>query len=564
MTGTLQLTQQANPTAQTFVVDEASVLTGIGIYFASVSTEYPITLELRPTTEGGTPSSKRYVPGTRVIAGPGTDNPFTITPTTDATTFYASPPIHDFKFEEPVYIPANTLVSFAIYTSAPAGEYKMYTAKTLEYKYGKITSYYTSTSATERGAFFASSNGTSWEADNSKDVTFKVYKAQFSTSAIATAIMNADNPPYKKLTETTVVDGLGRYSYDPLQFAAGSASVRVRHPGHGFQQVGDKVSLISDGTNSFGSGDTINGVLGSSVLGDRTLTAVDPFGYSFNMDSSADSSIRAGGTGLMANENYAINRMKLSLPYETPKQTNISAKANLTTAKSFAGSETAYNTSSNIRIPLNKTIKLRDPHVLATSLNETLRLAGAASSKFTVSMWTDNANVAPYINIGAAQLGTEHYLIDYQDSDTYAGVDTRNVISTIDYVSETNADGGTTAGKHITIPYQLENSSTSIVVMMDAIRPIKSDFSVWYRAVNSADEATQLRDQTWTEFSKISKVTQGKTYSEISADDSRTKEYQFAAFDIDAFDQYQIKITMNSQRMAFPPVFRNLRIIATS
>lgn len=564
MTGTLQLTQQANPTAQTFVVDEASVLTGIGIYFASVSTEYPITLELRPTTEGGTPSSKRYVPGTRVIAGPGTDNPFTITPTTDATTFYASPPIHDFKFEEPVYIPANTLVSFAIYTSAPAGEYKMYTAKTLEYKYGKITSYYTSTSATERGAFFASSNGTSWEADNTKDITFKAYKAQFSTSAIATAIMNADNPPYKKLTETTVVDGLGRYSYDPLQFTAGSASVRVRHPGHGFQQVGDKVSLISDGTNSFDSGDTINGVLGSSILGDRTLTAVDPFGYSFNMDSSADSSIRAGGTGLMANENYAINRMKLSLPYETPKQTNISAKANLTTAKSFAGSETAYNTSSNIRIPLNKTIKLRDPHVLATSLNETLRLAGAASSKFTVSMWTDNANVAPYINIGAAQLGTEHYLIDYQDSDTYAGVDTRNVISTVDYVSETNADGGTTAGKHITIPYQLENSSTSIVVMMDAIRPIKSDFSVWYRAVNSADEATQLRDQTWTEFSKTSKVTQGKTYSEISADDSRTKEYQFAAFDIDAFDQYQIKITMNSQRMAFPPVFRNLRIIATS
>ena len=35
MTAALQLAQQANPTAQTFVVDEASVLTGIGIFFAS-------------------------------------------------------------------------------------------------------------------------------------------------------------------------------------------------------------------------------------------------------------------------------------------------------------------------------------------------------------------------------------------------------------------------------------------------------------------------------------------------------------------------------------------------
>jgi len=42
------------------------------------------------------------------------------------------------------------------------------------------------------------------------------------------------------------------------------------------------------------------------------------------------------------------------------------------------------------------------------------------------------------------------------------------------------------------------------------------------------------------------------------------KEYQFDVFDLDAFDQYQIKITMNSLRESFPPVFSNLRIIATS
>jgi hypothetical protein len=236
----------------------------------------------------------------------------------------------------------------------------------------------------------------------------------------------------------------------------------------------------------------------------------------------------------------------------------------LTTSKGFAGSETAYATTSNIRVNINEPTTLKNPHLLATELNETLRLSGNASSKFTVSMWTDNANVAPYINVGAAHLTTIHNLIDYQDSDAYAGSETRNTITTTDFVAETSADGGTSASKHITVPYLLENSSTSIVVIMDAIRPVNSDFSVWYRAVNSADETVRLEDQGWTEFSKTAKVTQGKTYSEVSADDNMFKEYQFDVFNLDAFDQYQIKITMNSQRESYPPVFRNLRIIATS
>ena len=562
MTAALQLTQQANPMAQTFLVDEASVLTGIGIFFASVSTSYPITLELRPTTEGGTPSSKRYIPGTRVVAGPGTDNDFDNAATTSTTEFYSNPPEHKFVFEEPVFVPANTLVSFVLYTSAPAGEYKVYTAVSSRFKYGKTTSYYTQSTSTENGAFYASSNGTSWEANNAKDITFNVYRAQFSTSTIATAILNADNPPYKRLSETTVIDGLARYSYDPLLFTAGDSDVRVRHPAHGFQ-IGDTVSLISDGINSFDSGDTINGVFGRSILGDRTITAVDPFGYTFKMDSAADSSIRGGGTGLMATENYVINEMYLNLPYQTPAQTNLSVKADLTTSKGYNGGEVAYNTTTNIRVYPNTPMRMREPHMLATNANEVLNLSSNPSSKFTVSMWTDNPNVAPYFNVGTAHFTAAQFLIDYQDSDNYTGND-RNIITTVDYVPETSADGGTTAAKHITVPYQLENSSTSIVVLVDALRPVQSDFSVWYRAVNSADETVRLEDQGWTEFSKTTKQTQGKIYSEISADDTVFKEYQFEVFNLDAFDQYQIKITMNSSRESFPPEFKNLRIVATS
>lgn len=561
-TGGLQLTSQANPTAQTFVVDEASVLTGIGIFFASVSSSYPITLELRPTTEGGLPSINRLIPGTQVTAGPGTGNTISGA-TTSATTFYSSPPEHKFVFDEPVFVPANTLVSFVLYTSAPSDDYKIYTAESLKFKFGKTNAYHTSNTTTERGAYYASTNGTAWEPDLNKDITFKVYKARFNTSSTATAVLNSNNPGFKALTETTVADNLGRFSFDPLQFTAGSSTVSVRHPGHGFQS-GDKVTLISDGTNSFDSGDTINGVLGSNILGERTITAVDPFGYSFTMGDTADSSIRGGGTGLSATENIVMNQMTLNLPYSTPAKTNIASKADLTTTKSLgAGTETAYNTSSDIRVVSGDPIRLKDPHIIATEANETLRLSGNPSSKFTISMVTADPNVAPYINVGDAFVYAEQFFVDYQDSDNTLFSSIRNEITTVDFVAETQANGGTTASKHITVPYLLENTSTSISVLLDAIRPINSDFSVWYRTANTADETTSIEDVNWTEFSKIDKNTQGKTYSEISPDDEATKEYEFNVFGLDAFDQYQIKITFNSRRQSFPPIISNMRIIAT-
>ena len=59
--GLLQLAEQRNPTAQTFVVDQDSTLTGIGIFFAKAPStdDYGITIEMRPTSEDGAPSSIR-------------------------------------------------------------------------------------------------------------------------------------------------------------------------------------------------------------------------------------------------------------------------------------------------------------------------------------------------------------------------------------------------------------------------------------------------------------------------------------------------------------------------
>tara|TARA_B100000575_G_C23135842_1_gene659831 strand:- start:1749 stop:3446 length:1698 start_codon:yes stop_codon:yes gene_type:complete len=563
-TGILQLADQRNPTGQTFVVPTSCTLTAIGLFFAKCpdTDAHGITLEMRPTTESGAPSSKRYIPGTRVSATAAQIRAKTDPGGSFEGNTFSSAREFKFDFDEPVFVPANSLVSFVVYTSAPAGQYQMYVAKRLDFLYGSTEEFYTFGTSTERGAYYASSNGTSWEADNNKDVTFKVYQAQFATNTLATAILQNNTPGVKKLTETTLRDGLHHFSFDPLTFTKNSGVVKVHHPAHGFL-VGDQVTLTSDGTNSFDSTGSLNGIAGSALLGTKTITGIDPFGYTFNSGGSADSAVRAGGTGLFATENYRIDQAHLQLPYETPNKTAMSVKANFTTSTSYAGNETPHNTTSNIRLRPGETVRMKDPHVILSEDNETLHLSGNPSAQITVQMWTDNESVAPHFNVDTATLTAEHALIDNAAAAVTPG---KNTLVSTDYVAETQPDGGSDAAKHISVPYKLETSATSILVIVDAARPNKSEFSVWFRTRSSADENAKLEDVSWTEFDKNAKQSKGRAYSEIAADDnySRFREYEFSVFNLNAFDEYQIKITFNTQRQTYPPVFRNLRTIATS
>lgn len=555
MTSLLQLTEQASPSGQTFVVEEDSVLTGIGVFFASADDTYPITLELRPTTESGSPSSTRFIPGSKVVATASAVG-------AKANGTFSSAVEYKFTFPEPQFIPGNSLVSFVIYTSAPVGSYKIFVAKNGEFDIGSTSSRYTSPTNTADGSFFASSNGTTWSGDNNKDMAFKVYRAKFSTTQRHVAKFAVNKPPIKKLTETDIRNGYSLYTYDPLVFTKDADSIGVIHPAHGFL-VGDRVTLSS--INGLDSSDAINGVTGADILGTRTILATDPFGYRIAIDAAADSSIRAGGSNLYASEQYVLNEGVLDVPTHVPNNTFVKFKADTTTTQSFAGSETAYASFNDIKMINGVPHRYPEPSIIMTKDNEANQLSGDNSMVIKTRMITTNEYVAPYVNAYESKFVTKSNFIDYQQSDDSSAT-SRNKITTVDYVSESEPYGGTTASKHITVPYYLENTSTSLVVLVDAVRPIGSDFTVWYRTANRFNEKQDISDNTWYAFSKVDKQTSisGNLYSEAAADDNMAQEYEFAQFNLDAFDTYQIKITMNSTRSSYVPVLSNLRIIATS
>lgn len=541
MTSPLSLADTPNPLAQTFRVTEpgGAVLTGIGLFFYSKPTtnSLPVTLELRPVADGGSPSSRHVYPGTRVTLAPSS--------ITASTSFDGSSNETKFSFEEPIYIPENTELAFVVYTNAEPGDYQIWQAVMGEYYAGSTEKRITAQPAT--GSFYASSNGTSWTAEQTKDVTFKVYQAKFNTTGVY-ATLYPDAPPPIKLAHFAEIQ-------DPLFFTAASQSLKVLHPHHGFL-TGDVVTLTG-----LDSASTYAGVKGSSILGQRTITAVDPYGYSFNMDSAADSDIRGGGNNIFATEQHVIDAFRAVIPRQEPVGTLLLADADLTTHKSFAGNQQPYTTSSNLLVNLGEIQSLKEPHVLAAASTEANSLGGDPSTEIRIRFNTNNVNVAPSFNVADASFETQSLFIDYQDS---ASTNGRNLITTLPFVDETEPGGGTTAAKYLGKPIVLADYATSIRLLIDANRPSPADFTVWYR-VASIDGDVSIYDTNWTAFNKTSTLPNNSNYNDTPTDDDFFifREYEFNQYDLTDFNQLQIKITMNSQNSARYPRFKNLRIIST-
>ena len=558
-TGILQLTEQLNPLAQTFRVTEknGSVLTGVGLFFQSAPAvtddQLSITIELRPVTEGGNPSARRFISGTRVTATAAQIRAV-------ASTSFGSGTEFKFSFDSPVYIPGNVEVAIVAYTNAKVGQYKIWAGTIGDHEYGSTTKLISHQLAA--GVFFQSSNGTAWSKDQETDIAFKVYRAKFDVNTQSTAYMTTNVPPRKLLTENVYTEAYTKYAPDPLIFTKDKNKVRVVHPAHGFL-IGDKVKISSD-SSGYDSADTLNGISMSEILKTHTIDSADPYGYTISVTSLADSSLKAGSTNLYATEQYVIDNFVLNMPNVTPKSSVLQFKGDFTTTTSFAGNETAYQTTSDVGLDLRTPLRLRNPHVIAAKAQEDdpAKLNGNPSTVIKAVFNTTDEYVAPSINVAAGNIHTLSNFIDYPQSDDSSATN-RNNITTIDYVAETNPDGGTNASKHITIPFgPLLESATSIRVYVDARRPVGADFTVWYRTANSQSTTQKISDVSWTAFSKTINPPNKSNYSQIGNTDLY-KEFQFNVYDIPAFDVYQIKITMNSTNTTVAPEFKNLRTIAT-
>ncbi len=555
MVQTLDLTQIINPLAQTIRITEPGgvTLTGIGLFFYSKppsdSPNLPVTLEMRPVTEGGFPSSYVRYPST-VTSKARAD-------VTALTSYNASTGETKFDFEVPLYVPENTEVAIVVHTNAAAGEYQLWAGDLGEFEFG--TTEKRITKQPYVGSFFASSNGTTWSALQTRDIAFKVYKAAFRAKS-NNAVFFADVPPADQLSYASFIK-------NPLFFTAGDSDVKVVHGAHGLQN-GDTVKITG-----LDSGTTYAGVFGHSILGKRTIKNSDPFGYTITADSSADSSVRSGGNNMFATGQVPFDKFKLIVPAEIPENTQITAAMDYRTHTHFGSTETKYGVSNTIGFNINKWANPQKTGVIMNQYQESDYSLTSGSVKATLNFNTQNVNVAPYVNANIMNFYSLHNLIDNPDSNgafqgtngyDSDGGNGYNMVHTINYVPETATGLGSATARHVTKVISLTNKATSIKMYIDCQRPSGSEFEVYYRTANSSEFDLPISERNWVKFNTNSSTSNRSNYEDLGPQDrSAYREYFFSQFDLQDFDMLQVKITMYSTNSKKVPLFKNLRILST-
>ena len=496
-----------DPLAQSFLVEdlEGVFITAIKVRFSSkpASGAAPVIAQLRPMVNG-VPSSDSVIPGSVVFKAPSA-----ITTSTDGTSATT------FQFDEPVYLTGNE--EYAIVLLSDSNEYNVYVAEAGQFLIG----------STERkmvkqatlGSLFKSQNARTWEPDQTKDLTFELIRADFATSGSVVL----ENSP---LPAVNITNAIKTNTSDP-------DSITIALQDHGFI-VGDDVLITGAAA--------VGGIAANQINGTRTVTVVDGDNFKVNAGANATSATTGGGEFTIERQNM-FDVMMLKVENILPPLTTVSANAKLTSGKSIGGSETAYQKETSYRAyPINRNIYFNTPKLLATKRNADANLSGARSTSVKVDFTSVSSKVSPVIDLQRTSVSTIHNRVDNNNA--------------IDVVAETNARGGSSLAKHLTVPITLAEKAKGLKIMLGANKPSASSFDVYFRTNSTGG---RLLDQAFTLIAPE---------ENIPSDDNPEvfRDYSYLPGGIGGtlndFDQFQIKIVMKSTNSSKVSRFGDLRVIA--
>ena len=525
-----------DPLAQSFMVTAPSgmFITKVQCYFASKDATIPVQLQIRPMVNGH-PSASQIFPGSSVFVNPASVN----TATGTQANALAAPT--DFVFDEPIFLNADT--EYAIVLLSDCTSYNAYVGKTYEFELGSTEKRINKQPS--MGSLFKSQNGTTWEPDQTQDLAFKLFKAQFTTAGGTATFQNASVPKQKLIS-------------NPILTTASSKVINVLMPDHGLH-VNDTVMIegvsISAGQNGVDSSGTINQ---GSLHAKHTVTAVDGNGFQFNAPQSGNASASGfmGGDNVTCTKNIEFDCVVPTLDTLIPEDTTFNLGAKFTTGKSLAGSETRFvkDTAFSKDISIGKENFFTAPRMIAHDSDEDAELGvgtghGNKSVEMQATIDTIRADVSPVIDTQRCAMTTIHNRIDKQASGSATGFNVP-----LFYVAETEPQGGSHISKHITRPITLLEDAINLKILFASLRPAEADFEVYFRTAN---EGVNIHEQPYT-LSTLE--------SPVGADKSNFLEYRYNAHpkELDAFNQYQIKIVFRSTNTSMPPLFKDLRVIAVS
>ena len=504
------------PIAQSFFIAETEgiYVTKIQLFFSAKDEALPVQIELRPMVNG-LPSSSQILPGSQV-----TVNSSSVATSADASSATT------FLFEEPIFLSGQT--DFALVVNAASAFYKVWVAEIDEFVVGgtekKINKQPLS------GSLFLSSNNVTFTPSQNLDLCFKLFNAQFK-DAVGTIKLTNPNLGRRKLRE------------NGLSVTQGSTTVTAQYVNSGLQ-VGQTV-LISGAT-------TVGEIPAASINGARDIIKVDWTGFTFAAATSAGRNAVGGGANMEVSRNIPYSVLYPNVAYLQPKNTSLDAMIKTTTAKSYAGSETAFQLASDfspIRLNQNNYSDVR--RLIANDSAEGDEMSGNKSFQMQIKIASENTNVAPMIDLQRTSVTCVDNLIDKQDSASTTGFNVP-----ISFANETTKFGSS-AAKHLTRVVELEQDVVGLKILLSANKPSTTDFEVYFRTATSDEN---IRDKG---FSLV-----GVEGTTPASDDNQSifREYRYLAGglggDLNAFTKFQVKIVFRSTSQSKVPKIRELRVIA--
>lgn len=529
-----------DPLAQTFRVDQIEnpnglFITKLRLYFKTISSINPVFVQIR-TVENGIPTDT-VIPGAQVVLTAAEVNSQWTSAGSTSEDVRTNSAV-DFEFEEPVFL--NSGQEYAIVILSDSLDYEVYVAKTYEFLLGSTEARVTKQPTL--GVLFKSQNARTWTPDQERDLMFNLFRAEFATTG--QAILQNDTMPEILLAP------------NPLLTDSGSDTIRVFHEGHGLSK-GDKVTI-----SGLDSDTTYGGIAGHHIKGHREVLNVDHTGYTFQADSIASSGVRVGGDSVEVTQNAIMNSYFPSIATLLPETTSLSSSVRLTGSSSgVAQLSYAENRNTNnlalskatdySAITINEFITNEEPKAILSDSNEAVHTSGNKSFDLKLTLSTTDNKVSPVIDLQRVSITTFENVIDRQDS---AATDGFNIPLSI--VQETDARGGTSAAKHITVPVTLEEPAVGLKILLSANRPDEANFDVYYK-VAAGDET--LNDKPYNLVAKE---------VELPADNDGVtfRDYEYLAGgqvgNLTPFTQFQVKIVMTTTNSSRIPRIQDLRAIA--
>jgi len=172
-----------DPVAESFLVDATKhpngvFITKLDLFFRSKDSDLPVSVQIRPTNNGY-PDSALIVPFGKVDIPPADvvlpENPF------DNESVLAAPT--SVAFPSPVYLEPG---EYAMVLLSNSNNYETYISEMGKEILGS------SNRITEQpyaGSLFKSQNASTWTAEQTQDLMFRMYKANFDTSAVGEAVL---------------------------------------------------------------------------------------------------------------------------------------------------------------------------------------------------------------------------------------------------------------------------------------------------------------------------------------------------------------------------------------